>query len=41
MYKAVKKAKAVGRYTEALSLHTVAPAVNLEDNTGCIYVVES
>ena len=26
---------------EALALHTVAPTVHWEDNTSCIYVVES
>ena len=29
------------RYIEALEIHTNAPTVKWEDNTSCIYVVES
>ena len=41
MYKAVKKNKVIRRYMEALALHTGATTVHWEDNTSCIYVVES
>ena len=41
MYKAVKKTKAIRRYTEYLTLHTVSPEVYWEDNIIFIYVVEA
>ena len=41
MYKAVKKTKVVRRYMEALAIYTASRTVHWEDNTSCIYVVES
>ena len=41
MYKAVNKTKVMQRYMEALELHTGAPTVHWEDNTGCISAVEA
>ena len=41
MHKALKKNKAIWSYMKALSLHTGAPTVHWEDNTSCIYVIES
>ena len=42
MYVKISKEKKVIRgYMEAISLHTGAPTVNWEDNTSCIYVVET
>ena len=41
MYKSSNNTKAIQCYMEALALHTVAPTVHWEDNTSCIYVVES
>ena len=41
MYKTVNKTKVIHIYMESLSLHTGSPTVYWEDNTSCIYVVES
>ena len=41
MYKDVKKTKAIRRYMEALELHTCAPILHWEDNTGFISFVEA
>ena len=41
MYKAVRKAKFIRRYTKALALYTGAPTVHWKDNTSCISVVEA
>ena len=41
MYNAVNKNKEIRRYIESLSLHTGAPAVNLEDIKSYIYIVEA
>ena len=40
MYTAVKKIKAIWRYTESLEIHSGATAAHWEDNTSCISVSE-
>ena len=41
MYKPINKFKVIRRYMESWSVHTGAITWNWEDNTSCIYIVES
>ena len=41
LYNSIKKTKSVWRYMASLALRTGAPTIHLEDNTSCIFVVES
>ena len=41
MYKALKKRKFILRYMEDLAFYIGAPTVYCEDNTSCLFVVES